>query len=77
MQDAIARAQAKRTNTDDIDPKTKLENDIANLDKRIAKGDEKLQKAKDDGSDIVDVLETSLQKLNDKRAKAQQALGKL
>ncbi len=77
VQAAIARAQAKRAGNDDTDPKTKLENDIANMQKRIAKAEQKLIKAKDENADTVDILETSLQKLNDKLAKAQQELSTL
>ena len=77
IQAAIARAQEKRANAEALDPKAKLEQDIISLQKRIDKSDLKLQKAKDENADTVEILETSMQKLKDKLASAQQELSEL
>ena len=77
IQAAIARAQAKRSSAENVDPKTTLQNNVTSLQKRIDKADIKLQKAKDDGADTVEILESSMQKLKDKLANAQQELSEL
>ncbi len=77
IQAAIERAKAKRENADNIDPKTKLVNDIASLEKRIATTQEKIKTAEAEGSDTVDVLKTSVAKLQDKLDAAKQQLHQL
>jgi electron transport complex protein RnfC len=75
--DAIARAMAKRAGAADIDPKTKLENELVSLNKRISNTEQKLNLAKEEGSDKVDALESSLEKMRDKLNKAQAELDEL
>ena len=70
---AIARAQAKM----DMDPREKLESNIESLNKRLAKAEDKLTKAKAEGSDTADALQLGLDKLKEKIAKAQQELSEL
>lgn len=76
--DAIARALAKRAGTaGDQDPKAKLQQDIQNLEKRLANAKSKLKEAQESGSDKVDILSSSVTKLEDKLAKAQQEFNDL
>jgi len=70
---AIARAKAKM----DMDPREKLASNIESLNKRLGKAEEKLATAKSDGSGTVDALQTGLDKLKEKIAKAQQELNEL
>jgi Na+-translocating ferredoxin:NAD+ oxidoreductase subunit C len=77
VQAAIERAKAKREGADSIDPKTKLANDIASLEKRIATTHEKIRIAEAEGADTVDVLKTSVAKLQDKLDTARQQLDQL
>lgn len=75
---AIARAQAKRNGGDtDVDPKAKLENDIASLEKRLKASQEKLSVAEADGSDTADAFKSSIEKLQAKLDKAQSELATL
>lgn len=76
--DAIARALAKRAGTaGDQDPKAKLQQSIQNLEKRLANAKSKLKEAQESGSDKVDILSSSVTKLEDKLAKAQQEFNDL
>lgn len=77
IQAAIERAKARRENADNVDPKTKLLNDIVSLEKRIATTQEKIKTAEAESSDTIDVLKTSLVKLQDKLDAAKQQLDQL
>jgi electron transport complex protein RnfC len=77
VQAAIERAKANREGADSIDPKPKLLNDIASLEKRITTTQEKIKTAETEGSDTVDVLKTSAVKLQDKLDAARQQLDQL
>ena len=76
VQAAIERAKAKRAGKSDEaqDPKTKLDDDIAKLEKRMANAQQKLQD--EDNADKADALKGSLEKLQttlqDKRHQRQQ-----
>ena len=74
---AIAKAKAARANAANVDPKTKLENDISSLEKRIANTNKKLAEAQETGADTADILASSLEKLQAKLSDAQQALSSL
>jgi len=72
---AIAKAQAKRAGgSNDLDPKAKLEQDIAALEKRIANAESKLASAKEENPAKAEALETSLEKLQAKLADSKQQL---
>ncbi len=78
VQAAIERAKAKRDGSgDELDPKAKLEKDLASLEKRIEKTTEKLHTAEEEGLDTADILKSSLEKLQDKQTKAQAELEQL
>ncbi|HEY9032463.1 MAG TPA: electron transport complex subunit RsxC [Pseudomonadales bacterium] len=78
VQAAIERAKAKRDGgTSNEDPRSKLENDIASLQKRVKSSEEKLQLAESSGADTVDALRAGLDKMRDKLAKAEAELAAL
>jgi electron transport complex protein RnfC len=75
VQAAIERAKARKALADN--PKAKLEHDIASLRKKITLSEEKLQLAEQEGSAKAEALRTSLDKLQEKLAAAQQQLAEL
>lgn len=78
VQAAIERAQAKRAaSNDNIDPKIKLQNDIAALQKRLSTANEKLQIADAENASTVDALKNSVSKLQEKIDSAQEQLNQL
>jgi electron transport complex protein RnfC len=78
VQAAIERAKAKRSGNDgNTDPKEKLSSDIASLEKRIASTQAKLSIAEAEGASTIDVLKTSIEKLQTKLDSAKQQLSEL
>ena len=74
---AIAKAKAALAANGALDPKAKLEKDIASLEKRITNTQKKLTEAQESGADTAEILATSLEKLQAKLSDAQQALSGL
>lgn len=74
---AIAKAKAKMASQADLSPKAKLEKDIASLEKRIGSTQTKLTEAQESSADTVDILASSLKKLEVKLSDARQALHEL
>ncbi|WP_372783601.1 electron transport complex subunit RsxC [Litorivivens sp.] len=74
---AIARAQAARAKADDKSPLEKAQDQVASLEKRLHKSEQKLAEARDSGSDTAPVLEQSTAKLRDKLEAARGELAQL
>lgn len=74
---AIARAVAARAASAEMSEREKAEKNIASLQGRIEKTAAKLEAAQQNGDDTADILATSLNKLRDKLAAAEQALAAL
>ncbi|MCY4045592.1 MAG: electron transport complex subunit RsxC [Cellvibrionales bacterium] len=74
---AIARAQAKRSGDEALSPEDKLKKDIDGLNKRINATQEKVATAKENGDDKAEILESSLNKMQDKLKAAEAELAKL
>lgn len=72
-QAAIARALAKREAASTMTDEQRLQNAVSALRGRIEKAEQKLEQAKQQGSDTVDILQTSLDKLQQKLVDAEQA----
>ncbi|MBB3047721.1 electron transport complex protein RnfC [Litorivivens lipolytica] len=75
--DAIARAQAARAKNADKSPREKAEEQVASLEKRLSKSEQKLAEAKESGSETAEVLEQSTAKLRDKLDAARAELAQL
>lgn len=69
---AIARAQAKAEAMAALSPLEKLDATLESFDQRIAKAQEKLEKAEAENSEHVDTLRSALEKLQSKRAETAQ-----
>ncbi len=69
---AIARAQAKAKERESMSPAQKLDANIESLQGRVEKARQKLEAAREEGSEHVDALENGLEKLETKLADAQQ-----
>ena len=79
IQAAIERARAKKAaqqngTTSETSPLEKLEQAVASTRKRLATAVSKLDEAKETGSDLVDALQTGVDKTRAKLDKAEQAL---
>ena len=78
IQAAIARAQAKKAAQHDAGDEhselEKLEKAVVSAQKRLDTATAKLQEAKSQNSDLVDALQTGVDKTREKLAKAEQAL---
>lgn len=79
IQAAIERAKAKKAAqqngaTSEVSPLEKLEQAVASTRKRLATAVSKLNEAKETGSDLVDALQTGVDKTRAKLDKAEQAL---
>ena len=79
IQAAIERAKAKKAaqqngTTSETSPLEKLEQAVASTRKRLATAVSKLDEAKETGSDLVDALQTGVDKTRAKLDKAEQAL---
>ncbi len=72
-QDAIARALAKREAASKMTDKERLLNAVDAISKRLEKAKAKLEDAEQEGSDTVDILQTSVAKLEVKLVDARQA----
>lgn len=72
---AIAKAQAARSGAGSLSPEEKLDKDIASLEKRIAATGEKVSASEAEGSDKLEILQSSLAKMQEKldAAKAEKA----
>ncbi len=73
-QAAIARAMAAREAQASMSEAEKLAQTVSSLQTRISKAEAKLEKARANGDDTVEILADSLEKLRDKLSAAQQAL---
>ncbi len=76
-QAAIERAKAKAAAQASMSPEEKLRDQVASLEKRLTKAEEKLATAKAEGSDTVDALQTGVDKLKEKLSTQKTALEKL
>ena len=74
---AIARAMAARAATADLSEADKAANNVASLEKRLAKAEQKLTEAQAAGDDNAEILADSLSKLQDKLTAARQTLDAL
>ncbi|MEP1595067.1 MAG: electron transport complex subunit RsxC, partial [Halieaceae bacterium] len=79
IQAAIERAKAKKAAQqseagNDVSPVEKLEQAVATTQKRLDTAIKKLEEAKSSGSDLVDALQTGVDKTRAKLDKAEQAL---
>ena len=71
---AIERAKQKALQQAELSDAEKLQQSLESLNKRIAKASERTEQARADGSDTLEVLETSLAKLQAKQADLQAQL---
>ncbi|WP_289083428.1 electron transport complex subunit RsxC [uncultured Spongiibacter sp.] len=74
---AIARAMAARAANADLSEADKAANNVASLEKRLAKAEQKLAEAQAAGDDSAEILADSLSKLQDKLTAARQTLDAL
>lgn len=74
---AIARAMAAREAAANQSPAQKLKTDIEKLEKRIAGTEQKLKTAQEEGSEHVDILQSSLNKQSEKLEKLREQLSAL
>ena len=74
---AIARAQAARASKEDKSPLEKAQEQVASLEKRLTKSEQKLAEAKESGSDTAEVLEQSTAKLREKLDAARAELAQI
>jgi electron transport complex protein RnfC len=74
---AIRKAMQSRDNARSMTPEQKLKKAAANVDERIAKTKDKLEAARAEGADTVEILENTLEKLEQKRLDVQQQLAEL
>ncbi|MGK0498889.1 MAG: electron transport complex protein RnfC [Oceanicoccus sp.] len=71
--DAIARALAKRDAASSMTDEQRLQNAAASIKKRLDKARQKLLEAQQQGSDTVDILTTTVTKMEQKLVDAEQA----
>ena len=75
VQAAIERAKAARASQAEMSDEDKLKQTIESLENRIARTQEKLSAAQENGDDKAEILADSIAKLQDKLASAKQQLG--
>ncbi len=75
VQAAIERAKAARASQAEMSDEDKLKQTIESLENRIARTQEKLSAAQENGDDKAEILANSIAKLQDKLASAKQQLG--
>ncbi len=75
VQAAIERAKAARASQTEMSDEDKLKQTIESLENRIARTQEKLSAAQENGDDKAEILADSIAKLQDKLASAKQQLG--
>jgi electron transport complex protein RnfC len=76
-QQAIARAQEKRANTADLTPLEKAQKTVDSLTTRVDKSAQKLEAARKENVDNIEIFETTLNNLKSKLEEAQQSLAAL
>lgn len=76
-QEAIARAQAARAEAAEQSPLDQARQRVESLEQRLLKAEQKLEQARETGSDTVDILEKSAAGLRDKLENARAELAQI